>query len=182
MMRYSISHHVLIILIVPMMMMNCAVKWHDCGGKNSIIKYNAINLEPFPLVWGQVTQVTANFTIGNLLTSDIESNFKIGPLPFTKNLPIPCLGSFGSCTGNLCEILSSSTFCNFVQASTKSEKCLCPIQPSVYSIVNFAFQVPPIPPILTYFARGEYRIHWRWVRKGDPSKLLGCIRGIISFT
>lgn len=157
------------------------IKWQDCGTEDSIIKYNSINLQPFPLHWGQTTKVTANFTIFNNLTSDIESDFKIGPLPLTKNMPIPCIGSFGSCNENLCTVLSSDIFCQFITSSTKNAKCHCPIGPSTYSIRDFIFDVPQIPPILNYFASGDYKILWRWTKKGQPHVILGCIRGVISF-
>lgn len=157
------------------------VKWQDCGGNNSIIKYNSIHLDPFPLIWGTTTKVTASFTIKHNLTTDIESDFKIGPLPFTKNMPIPCLGSFGSCNENLCTVLSSAIFCDFMKNTTKTNDCSCPINPSTYQINNFHFQVPNFPPILSYFTSGDYRITWRWTKKSNPKIVLGCVRGVISF-
>ena len=62
------------------------------------MRFKEIRLDQFPLRWGRTVHVDAEVELLQDVEPGLRSVASIGPMPFTRDIEIPCLsGNFGSC-------------------------------------------------------------------------------------
>lgn len=122
------------------------------GDESSIVRFREIRLDRYPLRWGQTIEMNAEVEILEEVADGIRSVASIGPLPFTRDLEIPCMANnFGSCNTDLCGLIErDAMICNFLKST--GNPCTCPLKPGVYRTTKLPVPMPVLPPLLQLFA------------------------------
>ncbi|XP_052808415.1 ganglioside GM2 activator-like [Mya arenaria] len=80
-------------------------------------------------------------------------------------IEVPCISNIGSCTYDLCDLLSGKYFDNpqhcpvEIVSSTPNFPCTCPFAAGNYHLNPTTFQIPEISGVLQWLAEGDYKVH-----------------------
>ena len=126
------------------------------GGEGAYIKFRSLSIDSYPFRWGSQVRMSASIEVSQDIQGNILSYTSVGPLPFTRDREIPCLGNFGSCQKDLCGMFATEEMlCRFLTASGNA--CSCPLRKGTHEVTSIPVDIPPIPPLLSLFTNVRMR-------------------------
>ncbi|RWS21484.1 ganglioside GM2 activator-like protein [Leptotrombidium deliense] len=156
-----------------------AFKWKDCGRKDATVFLENIDVNPKPMaVQSKYPMyvsigITTKQVMDNNVTVSLKLSRHIYVLWNKIEIPVPCVGKFGSCEHNFCDFVQKmkDVFCPVLQSLGK--ECSCPIEPDNFTVNNIPVKVThKIPPIIAAIGSGTYGI--RGTLRDGSGKELGC--------
>ncbi|XP_052240796.1 ganglioside GM2 activator-like [Dreissena polymorpha] len=92
---------------------------------------------------------------------------------------VPCISNLGSCSYDLCGILSGQQFNNThhcpleIAASSPDFPCACPFDAGNYHLNPTTFQIPELSGLLKWLASGDYKVHFT-IKNTRTSEVVAC--------
>ncbi|XP_042898380.1 uncharacterized protein [Parasteatoda tepidariorum] len=151
-------------------------EFQDCSNGKGIANFSNLSVNPHPIPLSDIINISADITLHQDIPDGavIKTNlYKVTSLfGFTINIPILCIGGYGSCSTEHCEYLNTMEIvCPFFPGD---EKCGCPVKANRYRGYNVPVRIPEIGSILKALARGHFKYELRIVTK-EKAKELICI-------
>ncbi|XP_076446117.1 ganglioside GM2 activator-like [Babylonia areolata] len=132
----------------------------------------SLKVTPDPVVLpGDLT-----FSFNIRVTKDIEEDFLVDLKLYKKmgsiDIPIPCIGEFGSCTYNVCDQLQQVVKCP-QELEEHKINCKCPFYKNTYMEPGITASIDS--PV---FPEGDYKLSARMTAGGD---FVGCYNATVTF-
>ncbi|XP_071137086.1 protein lin-12-like [Mytilus edulis] len=160
-------------------------RYTDCSSNQALLHFDSVKLNPYPpIIPGNIT-VSGHLVLGRNISGHIELQVSIHVHAIFW-IPVPCVSGFGSCTYDLCSMLSSRFNVNGQlscppQLEKQNLPCTCPIQAGTYTLNPNVWTIPPLPSILSYLSSGNHiLVDVKLVNK-DSGEIMGCYNIQITF-
>ncbi|KAL3882834.1 hypothetical protein ACJMK2_029138 [Sinanodonta woodiana] len=151
--------------------------------KNPIVSINSTTIHPTTLRMGENLTLAFEATVHRSITSKLRVDLTIKKKHWFGNMWIPCLFKLGSCSYEVCDLLSSIYATEGVQCplllDNSNVNCTCPFQPGTYKVEKETFQLPTVPAGFGLAVRGNYTVEAKLVDT-TTKKVVGCYAMTVS--
>lgn len=120
------------------------LSWDDsCSPDDPALKIHSLSVpgDPIEISDDQPIMVSFDSTVNHEIGSDVTVSLKIKKKEAFIWVDIPCVDKFGSCSYNLCDMVTkqNGTLCPILQKMGK--QCQCPFKTGDYKLDNYPFKV-----------------------------------------
>ena len=137
-----------------------ALKWSDCGPENATVRFEKMELDPYPLSFGQKVTLATVIRVMDTIPggfSQLEISRVFSAFGFEVPISLPCIDGYGACTSDLDYTLrDSEMICGLLVSANHT--CGLPLHKGQVETEKYQLDVPPLNGIFSLFAAVSFLI------------------------